>query len=241
LIETEPFRRLPVAVQRRLLRRGIGYVRENLRSIDFRHIEAIRVLIASREGSGRLQLPGLDIYRSFDWLRLAPPGIDTRVERDFEIPLRVPGLTKDNVRGITIDVELLEGSDVYNGGMVGLDGERCAGPLLLRNWRPGDRLQPRNHSSADKIKTLFQEWRVPLWERRRWPVIVRKDAVQGEVIVWTRQFGIDRNYAAGPASRSVLMIREITESKQKASTSIELKHARSRMAAWGHAEPGAGL
>ena len=80
-------------MQRRLLRRGIERVRGSLRTIDFRHIEAMRAMMETREGSGRIQLPGLDIYRSFDWLRLAPIGFDSRLPRDFEMPLAVPGRT----------------------------------------------------------------------------------------------------------------------------------------------------
>ena len=57
-----------------------------------------------------------------------------------------------------------------------LDWERCAGSLSsqglrLRNWRPGDQYQPQGRAAAEKIKTLFQEYRVPLWERRTWPVV----------------------------------------------------------------------
>src|SRR5207244_10882506 len=32
-----------------------------------------------------------------------------------------------------------------------------------RNWRPGDRYQPRNGGSQ-KLKTLFQQARIPFWE-----------------------------------------------------------------------------
>ena len=90
LISTKPFLELPVAVQRRLLRRAIERVRGSLRAIDFQHVERIRAMMATREGSGRIQLPDLDVYRSFDWLRLAPVGIDSRLERDFETPLIDP-------------------------------------------------------------------------------------------------------------------------------------------------------
>ena len=92
LIATGPVMALPVAVQRRLLRYAIAGIRGSLRSIDFSHIEAVRALMSTREGSGRLQIPDLDIYRSFDWLRLAPTGFDSRLARDFEMPLAVPGL-----------------------------------------------------------------------------------------------------------------------------------------------------
>jgi tRNA(Ile)-lysidine synthase len=223
LIRTGPFLALPLAVQRRLLRRGIERVRGSLRSIDFRHVEGIRALMASRDGSGRIQLPDLDVYRSFDWLRLTPIGFDGRVERDFEKVLVVPGRTEDPDRRLVLDAELVERGDVYNDGMNGLDAERCAGSLFLRNWRPGDTFQSsfnQGRSETEKIKTLFQEFRIPLWERRTWPVVTF-----GNSIVWTRRFGVAGEFAAGPESRKILLIKEVMESNPAYSASIEMKRA----------------
>ena len=67
-------------------------------------------MMATREGSGRIQLPDLDVYRSFDWLRLAPVGIDSRLERDFETPLAIPGRTDVPERQLTIEMELVSES-----------------------------------------------------------------------------------------------------------------------------------
>jgi tRNA(Ile)-lysidine synthase len=215
LIQLGSFCLLPLAVQRRLLRRAIERVRGSLRSIDFRHVEGIRAMMATAEGSGRAQLPGLEAYRSFDWLRLGPPGFDARIERDFEMPVLIPGRTEDIDRCIALDVELCPGGHVYNDGVSRLDGERCAGSLMLRNWRPGDQ------TAGKKIKTLFQEHRIPLWERRTWPVVT-----SGNSIVWTRRFGAASEFAAGPESRKILMIREVKESNPVNPASMELKRVR---------------
>ena len=209
---------LPAAVQRRLLRRAVERVRGSLRSIDFRHVEAIRTLAASREGSGRMQLPDLDIYRSFDWLRLAPLGFDSRLPRDFETTLNVPGRTCLPERHLTIDMELVNASDVYNRDVNAVAWSD--GPLQLRNWRPGDSYHAAGRSGAEKIKSLFQEYRVPLWERRTWPVITLPDAVNQEAgrIVWTRRFGPSTAYAAQSGreaeSGRILLIREAGESNR---------------------------
>jgi tRNA(Ile)-lysidine synthase len=220
LIPLNPLGELPIAVQRRLLRRAIERVLGSLRSIDFNHIEGIRLMTLAREGSGRVQLPGLDVYRSFDWLRLAPAGMDAQRERDFSVALAAPGVTVVPDRGITLKIELVSGGAVYNNQMNALDRERCAGALELRNWRPGDRIHPKTSSSAEKIKTLFQEFRVPLWERRNWPVIA-----QGETILWARQFGTDRSVAPGPESSAVLLIEETGESNRNPAASMEVKRA----------------
>jgi tRNA(Ile)-lysidine synthetase-like protein len=107
-----------------------------------------------------------------------------------------------------------------------LDWERCAGSLMLRNWRPGDSYTPKNCAKpGPKIKTLFQENRIPLWDRRTWPVVVK-----GDSILWTRQFGVAEEFAATPESRQILSIREVRgnggESNSRTPTSKEVERAR---------------
>jgi tRNA(Ile)-lysidine synthase len=213
IVDIEPFTPLPAALQRRLLRRAIERVRGDLRAIGFHHVEAIRALMQTREGSGRIQLPDLDVFRSFDQLRLAPSGFDARIERNFSVPITIPGETKVLERKLSIVMEQFTSSGVYNGEVNALDWAKCRGSLHLRNWRPGDQLERAGHpGAAVKIKTLFQEYRIPLWERRRWPVIVLCDARTGDSaegdIVWTRKFGAASRFAASPESQSFVLVRD---------------------------------
>ena len=111
-----------------------------------------------------------------------------------------------------MEAELTGHFGVYTNGVVDLlDWDKCSGSLLLRNWRPGDQVHSQFRAGAEKVKTLFQEFRIPLWERRSWPVLTDGQAVDSP-IVWTRRFGAAKDYAAGPASRTVLAIRELKES-----------------------------
>jgi tRNA(Ile)-lysidine synthetase-like protein len=110
-----------------------------------------------------------------------------------------------------------------------LDWEKCEGTLVLRNWRPGDSYTSSNRPGPEiKIKTLFQENRIPLWERRTWPVIVQ--AAGADSILWTRQFGVAEEFAATPASQQILSIREVRgdagESNVPAPTSKQAERAR---------------
>ena len=75
--------------------------------------------------------------------------------------------------------------------------------LELRNWRPGDQYRRVGQSKEQKIKLLFQEARVPLWERRNWPIITYNGT-----IVWARHFGAAADFAAGPSTRVVLQVGE---------------------------------
>ena len=84
-----------------------------------------------------------------------------------------------------------------------LDWHSLPGSLEFRNWRAGDQYQPRESSGVEKLKTLFQKARIPVWERRQWPVLAA-----GSSIVWVRRFGAAAQFAAGPASAWILKVRD---------------------------------
>lgn len=208
LLEAGPLTGMPPALARRLVRRAIELAKGDLRGIDFEHVAAVLAMAATTAGHGRMQAPGLDVFRSFEWLRLAPPASDA--PRGFCLPVTPPAAVK-LADGSEISLEVLEMlqhpavfDSVYNDGVGCLDWHRVSGPLEFRNWIPGDRYQPAGHPGESKVKTLFQEARIPLWERRHWPVLT-----SGDAIVWVRRFGPAAAYAAGPGSRTVLCIRDL--------------------------------
>jgi len=198
---------LPLAVARRLVRRAMELAKGDLRGIDFGHIASVMDLARSTEGHGRLQAPGLDIFRSFEWLRFGQPGAGGLESRNYRLPLAVPGTVRVPGADLAISLELIDKSGplvspdwVYNGC---LDWQRLSGSLELRNWRPGDQYQPAGYSGQEKIKTLFQQARIPLWERRHWPVVT-----DGPSIVWARRFGPAAGLAAEQDAKVILKIRE---------------------------------
>ena len=202
---------LPPAAARRLARHAIEGVKGDLLGIDFSHVRQILALAAQHQGDGRLQVPGVDVFRSFEWLRLAPPGLDTLENRYYRYPLAVPGSVALPGAGATIEAEVVEtkastvrADSGYNEGACCLDRDRVSGPLEVRNWRPGDQYQPAGHLGDEKMKILFQRERIPLWERRSWPIITNHDQ-----IVWARRFGPASHAAATPDSRTILRIREL--------------------------------
>ena len=211
LARVESLGGLPLAAARRLVRRAMERVKGDLRGIDFEHIAAVLELASSSEGHGRLQVPGLDIFRSFEWLRIGRPVAAGLEARQYRVPAPVPGIARAPSANIAISLELVENLEpsgsldsVYNGQMGCLDGTRVTGPLELRNWRPGDQYRPVGSAGEAKIKTLFQQARVPIWERRHWPVLT-----DGDAIVWSRQFGPDARVAAGPGCRLLLKVEDV--------------------------------
>lgn len=201
----------PTAVARRLIRRLIENTRGDLRQIEFAHVERILEMAHSTEGHDRVQLPGVDIFRSFEWLRFSKIVNRAATPRDYAYIVRPPGNVELPGHLSRITLQMLEktaskghvtpGNELDPARFAALDGP---GPTLeLRNWRPGDKYRRVGRPDEEKIKLMFQEGRIPLWERSSWPIITYNG-----VILWARQFGAAADFAAGPEARVVLRIDE---------------------------------
>jgi tRNA(Ile)-lysidine synthase len=223
---------LPEAAQRRLLRAAIERVRGDLASVDFRHVEALRDLAMSGRGGGKLDLPGLEVCRSFDRLRLSKPAAGLREKQALEgICLEPPGTFSIPGSNCLVQLKLHDAGQTfsnwddtkegYNGERQrALDWERLPKPLMLRSWQPGDRYQPWGRKRPKKLKSLFQEGKIAAWDRAHWPVITARTSQSypsglprvssvmeaGEIVVWAHGFGPAQQYAADPDSRTVLEI-----------------------------------
>jgi len=208
-----------LAVQRRLLRRACQVVKGNLRGLDGNHIDALLAVCASVEGNDRLVIPGLDALRSYGKIRLLPalrPEDQKRHYRlsvqpgiDMELPFNAGSIRLDpiqelletqsfyaNVKDETGYTETAELSVEAIGGLAGLDD------LIVRNWEPGDEYRRPGHLSSHKIKALFQQEKIFLWERRHWPIL----EFRGE-IVWARRFGAADSFSAGISGGPSLLLR----------------------------------
>jgi tRNA(Ile)-lysidine synthase len=106
--------------------------------------------------------------------------------------------------------------------LLDLDGDRLQGPLRVRAWQPGDRFQPAGHSEPQLIKKLFQIARIPLWQRKNWPIIT-----DGVNVVWVYRFGTDAKVVASGNTRNILridaQISGLDESIPSSSTSCILR------------------
>ncbi len=207
LLRASSLARLHRAAARRLVRRAIQQAKGDLRRVDFDHVEAVLQLAHRRAGHGRLAIPGLEIIRSFDWLRLALPG--GPVSPEYRFPIEIPGRCRPPGANYELCFEIYPAGEAEGtarsrseAGTSLLDWVRVGGGLELRSWSPGDAYQPAGRSGKLKLKELFQRAQIPLWERAKWPIMTK-----GREIVWARRFGPAAEYAAS-AGAPVLLIYE---------------------------------
>jgi tRNA(Ile)-lysidine synthase len=155
---------LAPALQRRLLR----YAAARLGAApDFASTEALRLLaLDSRAGQKRELAGGLRAERTPRELRLTVEAISAAgAEAIPEYTVPIPGETIAPAFGLHLAVQ----------------SASPAGPAILRNWKPGDRVRLRYSGGSRKVKEVLERLRVTGSGRAVWPVLQL-----GPAIVWMK-------------------------------------------------------
>ena len=185
-LSLDGFAELPLALQRRLLKR---FAEDAGVTIDFDHVE--KSLRCALGQVPKAELPSNWLAeRKDDYLRLqilesarpSAPGYEYVLPVPGEARIEELGLT---VRALTIAEEFareMTDPSLLSAALIGAE-------LTVRNWRPGDRFRPVHSQSEEKLKRLFAEKHIPAERRPNWPV-----ALLGTEIVWVRDFPVAHGY-----------------------------------------------
>jgi tRNA(Ile)-lysidine synthase len=213
------------ALTKRMLRRLIEERKSGTRQITGQHIAKVLELARRGETGKAVQLPGgVDVRRERNDMvfcgNSSRPTRRTSGKRkagktpplEYEYKINFTGIRNGDVilpvpqvqcvfRLRVIDWAAKRGETSESGAV--LDRDRLRLPLVLRNWRFGDKLQPAGHQKAHKLKRLLNEKRISRWERDGWPVLT-----SGGVLVWARGFAVAAGFAANEGTRTGILIAE---------------------------------
>jgi tRNA(Ile)-lysidine synthase len=203
------------ALSKRMVRRIVETLKPRAGQLGAAHVAAVMQLAQNGQSGSSLALPGgVEVHKERDALvfqAVQNVGVrsprSTRHEYEYKINL-AGGDAEVSVAelGCVFRLTVIDGprkrGETSRDGTV-LDRERLRFPLVLRNWRPGDRMRPLGHRSAHKLKRLLNEKRVSRWERDGWPVLT-----SGGVLVWARRFPVATEFAANERTRAGLVIAE---------------------------------
>jgi tRNA(Ile)-lysidine synthase len=215
------------SLTRRMVRHIVKQVKTRAGELGAWHVEAVLDLAERAESGKLLQLPGgVEVRRERDSLvfravgqsretnaarttgkqrpRGAPkPGKEFEYSIDFsgsDTAIEVPCLACI-FRFTRIDWPAKRGETSSMGPV--LDERALRLPLVLRNWRPGDRFRPAGHRKAHKLKRLLNEKRVSRWEREGWPVLT-----SAGVLAWVRGFPVAAEFAVNEMTQAGIAIAE---------------------------------
>jgi tRNA(Ile)-lysidine synthase len=204
------------ALSARMVRRIVESVKPHAGQLGANHVEAVLERARSGKSGSSLVLPGgVELRKERDSLLFhaienAELQNSGRTPKEYEYKIdMVSGNAEVNVAEVgcvfrfrVIDWPPKRGETSRDA--VALDRDRLRSPILLRNWRPGDRLRPQGHRCTHKLKRLLNEKRVSRWERDGWPVLA-----SGGVLVWARGFPVAAEFAANEGTRAgIVMVEE---------------------------------
>jgi tRNA(Ile)-lysidine synthase len=203
------------ALSARLVRRIVEDMKPRAGELGARHVEAVLEMARLGQNGSSLSLPGgVKAHREQDELvfqatRTEKPGSvpDTRCEYVYNIDLANGGaeVRVAELRCVfrlrVIDWPRKRGETSKESAV--LDRDRLRLPVVLRNWRPGDRLRPLGHQKAHKLKRLLNEKRISRWKREGWPVLT-----SGGILAWARGFPVAVEFAADERTRAGMVVAE---------------------------------
>ena len=212
VFQVDEMARLEPALRRRVLRRALERVGGAGR-YDFQHIAALRSLVEDSASGSRLSLPALTAERSCGKVRLT-----AGAAASFEPAVLQPPderIAPDGRTRIRIDVQPQAAStgSYTKPNWVSVDWSKVLRPLVLRTWRPGDRVSRDPGSEPRKLSDLLQSSAVPSWDRERWPVLasLTEKAGAGDKVVWTRGFGVADDLRAAGNIQEAMRVFEFDE------------------------------
>ncbi len=189
-LDLTEFRHLHPAIQFRLLRQSVGSVSGNsMKRLGVNHILSLVDMASGERPHAEIHLPGrFTARRIYDRLEI---GKGERASSPvFDHPVACPGVTPIQELGKKLLVEFVSRWDLgeSTSQSVFMDARRLSLPLRVRNCRRGDRFRPLGMTGSKKLKDCFINWKVPIDERARVPLILA-----GDTIVWVVGYRISQD------------------------------------------------
>ena len=203
-IPVPSFIALSEPIRNRVTRHLLRSMRKTLRSIDHGHIESVYLLAKSKKPQGILNLPnGLTVKRVYDRLAFMAGDADKSVAFHYRLDGVGTYYLKEIGRSVTLD-ELEREADLNlqsHEWTAYLDADKLQYPLVLRNFRPGDRFVPLGMAGHKKIKDFFIDLKLPSEERVLTPILVSQDTP-----VWVCGHRIDDRFKVTSETRRILKV-----------------------------------
>jgi len=211
-VDREKLARLPLGLQRAVLRRMLAVLRPGLRDVDFESIERGVAFLAAPTRSRSLELlQGLRLTWKPERLVLAEIGVQPIdpgspwIDPGVELSLSVPGrLALEG--GWWLEAERAappEDLKAASKWEAWLDEDRLELPLKVRLALSGERFQPFGmRGRSQKLSDFWINAGVPRALRRGWPLVCSAGQV-----VWVPGHRIAENARVTPATRSVVHLK----------------------------------
>jgi tRNA(Ile)-lysidine synthase len=186
-------------------------------AIGFEHVQAVLDLAGGVKPGGSLNLPGgLLVKRTYGCIEFRR--IETAAGRprsrtspdtsggSFTLEVTVPGTVRIANLGLTLRLRELRRlpASLATDRRVYMDMDRISFPIVVRNLKPGDRIQPMGMKGTRKLKSVFIDEKIPREIRGKIPVVA--DALS---ILWVPGVRLSERVRVGEGTKRVLSVEII--------------------------------
>jgi tRNA(Ile)-lysidine synthase len=206
ILDRESLIKLPVALQRHVLRAAMEKLIGNLMDIESRHIEEVMASL-HRPAGKIITLPdGLVFAIEYDRYLLGsdPAALSPLPAIEQEYTVQLPGSTVLPGWRVTADVIERQGADDGDSYTAFFDLGLTGDKLAIRSHRPGDRFQPLGMSQPKKLNEFMIDSKIPRAWRRRVPIVCSPDQ-----IIWVAGWRIDERVKVTETTTKVLRLEMI--------------------------------
>jgi tRNA(Ile)-lysidine synthase len=182
---------LPVALQRRVIRRVLRSADEQKRASSLRSVEVVRQFLVKRRPGARLMMRSGLLTQNQDYAEFSPlqdGRLTDPLEADrgstAERPVTIPSVLYWGRRNYRIQVQLMTHDEAaqllaaQSPHQALFDADKFSGPLVVRSWQPGDRFHPRGmRGRTKKLQDLFTDLKIGREERRDIPLLVAPEGI----------------------------------------------------------------
>ncbi len=211
-LDLDGLKKLPDGIKRRVIRLAVEEIKGDTLGLSYEHVlEAAKSVAEGPTGRGTDLPGGLRVERSYREILVHIPHEAPSFSIFLPMPdagtssgADIPGL------GIRVEAEVVSGDFQAAGARLFapddkntavFDAGRLAGPLTIRNRRPGDFFYPAGMEGRKKLKEYFMDMKLPRALRSRVPLL----ECGGEV-AWVMGYRRDRRFIPGPGSKEVIKI-----------------------------------
>lgn len=203
-VPVSSMKRLHASFRNRVIRRLLKNRVNNLRRIDSSHIQSVSGLVRSRKPQAVLRLPGgITVSKIYNRIVFSL-GLKQPVEA-YEYTVHGPGTIYLEAIDRTMRFEEMDGGMSVGPGnpetTACLDADKLRYPLIIRNFRPGDKFVPLGMKGHRKIKDFFIDLKIPSGTRAITPLVTGQDR-----ILWVAGYRIDDRYKVTGKTIKILKI-----------------------------------
>jgi len=209
-------KKIHTAALRRIFRKAISHLKKDARHIGFAHLETAAGLLDGGPQHRSIDLPdGIRIERYADRLivsilhqnlRKVSPNRCFFLTPNYEYIADAPGILRIPEINGALEISKTRISDIpdiYAAGQrtAFFDMSKVNFPLVVRNFRSGDRFVPLGMTGSQKLKEFFINSKISRQKRSRCPILLSRGR-----IVWVVGYRIDESVKLTSSTKDVLKI-----------------------------------